>query len=156
MDWDEIKFCVGLTIIFSFFLYVRFCDIIVISITLFIYSFIANVNSYFSTHEVNATTKEDTKELILESTNENISPSSNQEPFSGDFHFLNNFDNNSDDSSSCIAQCDKDSLPERILEDFEQSGDFSGNQLTVNNRWSSFKRRVRKYICCCCCSEEIY
>lgn len=154
MDWDEIKFCVGLTIIFLFFLYVRFCDVIVISITLFIYSFIANVNSYFSTQEVNATAKEDAKEVILENTKENVSPSSNHEPFSGDFHFFNNFDNNSDDSLSCIAQCDKDSLPERILQDFDQSDDFSVNHDAANNRWSSFKGGVRKYICCCCCSEE--
>lgn len=154
MDWDEIKFCVGLTIIFSFLVYVRFCDLVVITVTLFIYNFIANVNSYVTTQEVNATTKEDVKELRFENTKENLSPSSNHEAFSGDFHTFNIFDNNSDDSSSCRAQCDEDSFPDRILQDFEQSGDFSGNQDAVNNRWSSFKGGVRKYICCCCSVEK--
>lgn len=154
MDWNEIKFYVGLTIIFSFFLYVNFCDIVIISVTLFLYSFIANISSYFNFHEVNATTKEGLKEQTLENSKGNISPSNNLEPISGDFQFLSNFDNNSDVFSSCIAQCDENSLSERDLQDFEQSGDFSGNQEPVNNRWSRFKGRVRKYMCCFYCSEE--
>lgn len=154
MDWDEIKFCVGLTVIFSFLLYVRFCDIIIVSITLFIYSFIANVNSYITNHELNAATKENVNKLKLENTKESVFPASNREPFSGDFHLLNNFDNTFNDCSSCIAHCDADSVLERILQDFDQSSDISGNQDTVNNRWTRFKRGVRKYICCCCCSDE--
>lgn len=143
MDWDEIKFCVGLTIIFSFFLYVRLCDMIIISISLFIYSCIINVNSYLNRHGVKSITNEDAKELSIKNAKENVSLSNNYEQFSGDFHGFYNFDN-TEDSSSCTSQGD----------DFEQNGDFSGNRDSVNNRWSSFKSGVMKYICCCCSPEE--
>lgn len=99
-----------------------------------------HVNSFLSTcDEIKSITDEDAKELI----NENCNPSNNYEPISGDFRGFYNFDN-TDDSSSCTSQGD----------DFEQNGDFSGNQDSVNNRWSSFKGGVMKYICCCCSPEE--
>ena len=129
---------------------------ILISIVLHIFDFVAKINSYFNANGNKISFTEDQEELQLVNEEENISTSNGYERFSENFQdlYFSDFLYDSDDSSSCMSQYDSDSLPERILNYSESCGNFSGNQNSLKSRWLNFKRRMKKWICCSSFTED--